>query len=248
MNSARLILLCLLALLAAPLPAQASTPLVGDLSNYRIDIDSQFNGTRLFLFGARNDSGDVIVVVRGPRKNYILRKKEEMGGIWINRDRMKFYNVPDFYALASSRPLDEIMQAGVFRQLGIGQDNLLAAPPDPASRSNFDQFEDAFLRYQRERKLYTQQPEKINFMGETLFKTTIEFPDNIPPGNYTAEIYLVSDGEVVGMQSTPISVVKGGLDALLYLWAHQHPALYGIAAVLMAVFAGWSAGRIFGKI
>jgi uncharacterized protein (TIGR02186 family) len=232
----------------APLPAQAVTPLVADLSNYRIDIDAGFNGTRLFLFGARNDNGDVIVVVRGPRKNFILRKKEEIAGLWVNSDRMKFYSVPDFYALASSRPLTEIMQSGVFRQLGIGQDTLLTMPPDPKSRSNFDEFEEAFLRYQHERRLYNTQAEKINFMGETLFKTTIEFPDNIPPGNYTAEIYLFSDGEVVGMQSTPITVVKSGLDAFLHMYAHQYPALYGIAAVFMAVFAGWFAGRIFEKI
>ncbi len=230
------------------LPAHAAAPLVGDLSNYRIDIDSGFNGTRMFLFGARNDSGDIVVVVRGPQKDFIVRKKEQIAGIWVNRDRMKFFGVPDFYAIAASKPLSDIDQANLFNQLGIGQNNLLAPPTDPKSQASFAQFADAFLRHQHERRLYMEQPEPVTFMGETLFKTVIEFPDNIPPGNYTAEIYLISDGEVVGMQSTPIKVVKSGLDAFLYMYAHQHPALYGISAIVIALCVGWFTGRAFEKI
>lgn len=229
-------------------PAMAAAPLVADLSNYRIDIDAGFNGTRIFLFGARNDNGDIVVVIRGPKKDYIVRKKEEFGGIWINRDRMKFYNVPDFYAVAASKPLAEIASSNAFTQLGIGQDTLLSAPPDPHSQMVFKPFADAFLRHQTERKLYMQAPRQVNFMGEMLFKTTIEFPDNIPPGNYTAEIYLMSGGEVMGMQSTPITVVKSGLDAALYTYAHESPFMYGITAIVLALTAGWFAGRLFERI
>src|SRR6202041_137576 len=101
------------------------------------------------------------------------------------------------------------------------------------SKNNAEAFNEAFLRHQLERRLYMQPPEKVSFMGETLFKTVVEFPDNIPPGNYTAEIYLLSDDAVVGMQSTPITVVKSGFDAFLYVYAHQHPALYGISAIVV---------------
>jgi uncharacterized protein (TIGR02186 family) len=229
-------------------PTMAATPVLADLSNYRIDIDSGFNGTRIFLFGARNDNGDLVVLVRGPRKNYVVRKKEQIAGLWINRERMKFYNVPDFYAIAGSKAIGDIAQSNIFNQLGIGQDNLLAPPADPKTRASYEQFADAFLRHQRERKLYMQEPEPVNFMGETLFKTVVEFPDNIPPGHYTAEIYLISDGEVMGMQSTPITVVKSGLDAFLYRYAHEYPALYGITAIVLALSVGWGAGRIFERV
>src|SRR5271170_5227924 len=89
----------ILLILLIPLPA-AAAPLVADLSNYRIDIDSGFNGTRIFLFGARSDNGDIVAVIRGPAKDYIVRKKEEVAGIWVNRQRMRFFGVPDFYAIA----------------------------------------------------------------------------------------------------------------------------------------------------
>jgi len=228
-------------------PALAAMPVVADVSNYHIEIDSRFNGTRIFLFGARNGNGDIVVIVRGPNQNYIVRKKESMAGIWLNRSRMKFYNVPSFYAVASSKPLEDIMQTGLFERLGIGQKTLLQPPPNIRLKNSFEEFESAYLRFQKGQKLYSSAPEQVNFMAQTLFKTVIEFPDNIPPGTYTAEIYLVSDGEVVGMQSTPISVVKGGLDAVLFQFAHQYPAMYGITAIFLALFAGWGAGRLFGK-
>lgn len=231
-------------LLFFSIPAQAA-PLVADLSNYRIAIDAGFNGTRIFLFGTRNDNGDIVVVVRGSQNNYIVWKKEKIAGVWVNHDRMKFYGVPNFYSIASSKPLSEINQAALFSKLGIGENNLLVAPGDIAKISKFNEFATAFLNHQRGNHLYTTNMDNIGFMGETLFKTVIEFSDNIPPGKYTAEIYLISDGEVVGMQSTPIDVVKSGVDAFIYNYAHNSPALYGFSAIILALSAGWFAGRVF---
>jgi uncharacterized protein (TIGR02186 family) len=217
-------------------PAYA-TPVVADLSNYEIMVDSRFNGTKLFLFGARNDAGDIVVVIRGPIMDYVVRKKEKIAGIWINNARLKLFSIPDYYVVAASKPLNEIEQANMFKILRIGYDNLFQT----------NEFTQAFLNYQRDRRHYLKDPLQLTFMGETLFKTTIDFPDNIPPGQYIAEIYLLSDGDVVGTQSIPITVEKVGIDAFLYVYAHEHPALYGISAVILALCAGWFAGRIFEK-
>ncbi len=237
----------LLALLGFTAPA-AATPLVADLSVYHIDIDAGFTGAQIFLFGARNDNGDIVVVVRGPEKNFTIRKKERIAGVWMNTDHMTFRNLPDFYALASSKSLDQIKRGALFQQLGIGTDALLHPPEDPAAQAQFTMFSDALMRYQTERRLYPQNVGTIQFMGETLFKTQIEFPDTIPKGDYTAEIYLISDGQVVGMQSTPIHVAKSGFDAFVSNYAHENPLLYGISAVVIALCAGWGAGRLFERI
>lgn len=226
-------------------PHANAAPLVADLSNYSIAMDAGFNGTRMFLFGVRNDSGDIVVVVRGPKKNYMIRKKEKFAGIWINHDRMKFYDVPDYYAVASSKPLSEINKSALFKRLGIGEENLFTNASSEMETDKFSEFQTAFLDHQHVNKLYATNPENIGFMSETLFKTVIEFSDSIPPGDYTAEIYLISDGEVVGMQSMPINVVKSGLDAFIYNYAHNSPVLYGISAIILALSAGWLSGRLF---
>lgn len=240
-----LALLCVL--IGFAFPSYSAAPVMGDLSNYSIRIDSGFSGTRLFLFGARNEGGDVVVVVRGPDKNYIVRKKEPIAGIWVNRGRMKFYNVPDFYAVASSKPLKDLAPSNLYKLLHIEKESLLTPPPKAYVEGRFEEFQNAFLRHQQKEKLYSHVMEPVTFMAETLFKTVIEFPDNIPSGVYTAEIYLFSNGDLVGTQTTPITVEKKGLDAFLHYYAHEQPFLYGITAIFMALGTGWLTARLFEK-
>ncbi|MDX2073749.1 MAG: TIGR02186 family protein [Alphaproteobacteria bacterium] len=233
-------------LLVMMTPAHAA-PLIADLSNYQITMDSSFNGTRLFVFGTRNDAGDVVVVIRGPTKNYVVRKKRQIGGIWVNAERIKLFRIPDFYAITSSKPFAEMPYHNMFRQLAIGQNNLFKSPFEGKAQASYQEFTDAFVNYQRQRQLYSSQPSTFTFMGETLFKTVIEFPDNIPPGMYNAEIYLLQDSTIIGTHVLPITVSKVGIDAFIYDFAHRQPFLYGLVAILFALFAGWFAGRLFEK-
>ena len=237
---------CVLALCLG-VPSAWANPIVADLSNYRISMDASFIGTRMFLFGARNDPGDVVVVVRGPEKNFMIRKKEKIAGMWVNIDRSKYYGVPDFYAIASSRPLEEIASPGLLARLGIGFESLLVPSRAMSSPEDEQQFARALMQHQQQKQLYQADPLALKFMAETLFKTTIPFPDTIPAGEYTAEIYLISGGEISGMQAIPIRVEKSGIDALVYHYAHHWPLFYGISAIIIALSAGWFAGRLFEK-
>ena len=56
----------------------AATALVADLSRDHIEITTSFSGTRLLLFGATEGVGDVVVVVRGPNRREVIRKKERV--------------------------------------------------------------------------------------------------------------------------------------------------------------------------
>lgn len=227
-------------------PAQAS-PIVADISTYRVAIDAGFTGIRLFIFGARNASGDVVVVIRGPEKTFVVRKKENMGGIWVNRKQFRFSGVPEFYAVASAKPLENLEAEALLKKLGIGSNALLASPEGANALALFPEFSNAFFEYQQKKRLY-QNDVSLSFMGETLFKTTIPFPDTIPKGDYTAEIYLISNGELSGMQTMPIRVEKTGFDAFVADIAQQQPLLYGLLAVLFAACSGMLAAKAFGRL
>lgn len=231
------ILTLLLALFFA-LPAGAK-PLIADMSNYRIEINSSFTGTSLLLFGTRNETGDVVVVVRGPKNNYMIRKKEQVGGfLWLNRRKQRLYDVPSFYLIASSRPLKEMRNTDLLRQLGIGLGNITV--------QGKEEFINAFLAHQQIGALYMML-EKISFMDESLFKLVLPFPDNIPRGNYTAEIYLINDGVLTSMQSIPLHVERTGFDAFIFESAQKSGILYGLFAMFMALGIGWGASRIIHK-
>lgn len=240
----RSFLLVLLLLLAPALPA-AATPVVADISSYRIAMDAGFTGIRLFLFGARNEPGDIFIVIRGPERTFTVRKKERIGGVWVNSQQMPFKRAPEFYALAST-PGSQTNAPYIARMLGIGLENLISSPDRPLEKALFPDFSRAFLRHQQEHKLYNDRI-ALSFMGETLFKAVIPFSDNLPKGDYTAEIYLFSDGELAGMQAMPIRVEKSGFDAAVYDLAHSYPVLYGLLAIGLALGAGWLANRIFDR-
>ena len=239
---------CLSLLLIASLYASIShaRPVIADLSLRQIEIDSSFTGTDILLFGARNDPGDIVVVVRGPEMSYIVRKKERKVGIWANTQKLVLDNVNGFFTIAANRPLADIQNNYLLESLQIGTGNTILPKGHDSNIEN--EFKEAFLQKQQDEKLYLPEIAEVSLIGDTLFRTIIRFPENIVRGVYTAEIYLFSDGQLSGVQSTPIVVSKKGFDALIYDFAHKLPIFYGFTAVIIALFAGWEAGLIFKRV
>ena len=237
--------------LLALLPFSASAkPVISDLSQHDILISSSFTGTKLILFGAQEAAGELIVVVRGPARDFTMRKKKRIGGIWVNHDRVDYKQVPDYYAIAATKPLDEILPKIQLAALGIGTENLAfdGNAKDMVEPKLEEAFRNEFLRNRTAQGLYVDNAQAITFMGNTLFKTTIPFPDTLPRGDYTAETYLVHNGHLVGVQSTPLRVAKTGLDAFLYHLANDFSVIYGLLAVGLAISAGWCASALFKRI
>ena len=223
-------------------------PVIADLSLRQIAIDSGFKGDKILLFGARNDAGDVVVVVRGPKLSYIMRKKEKMAaGIWANKKHAIFEDIHGYYNASASRPVKEIKNDNLLKSLNIGLQNI-ELPIKTEYETETEEFQKAFLEKQEKGNLYFPIIGDVEFIGDTLFRTIIKFPENIPRGIYTAAVYLFSDGQLSGLQSTPLIVKKKGFDAFIYDFAYRYPLLYGIIAVALALAAGWIAGAIFRKV
>lgn len=226
------------------LPTSGHTKaLVADISQYRIEIDSSFNGTRLLLFGSRNETGDIVIAVRGPEREFIVRRKERMAGMWFNRRERHFDNVPTYYALGTSKPFTNMPHTELFQSLRIGLKETVMqnGVGDPV-------FAQALIEREQAAHMYSATPEKVSFMGESLFKMVVPFPDNIMGGNYSADVYLFNDGELVSMQSIPIHVAKIGFDAWVYDFSHTHSVIYGICAILIALSIGWGASSLMRRI
>ena len=234
----------LMLLLAAPLLAVPSwaQELIADISQRRIDITTGFSGAEVLVFGAIEGEGDVVVVARGPSQNMVLRRKERQFGIWINGSQARFYEVPSFYALASTRPLWQILPEAERRANGVG----LAALP-LAARGSIDPaaFRIAFMRIKDEQDLYSENDPPADLVAGRLFSARVHFPATVVPGEYRIESLLVRGGKVVSQLSMPLEVERVGLGANLWRFAHQWPLLYGVAAVVLAALAGWLGSLIF---
>ncbi len=92
-------------LLMASLGAASAETLVTSLSSHRVLINSNYTGTSIAVFGAierdaqtisRGTGYDAAVTVRGPPQYLVVREKERLGPLWLNREQQKFPQTPAF--------------------------------------------------------------------------------------------------------------------------------------------------------
>lgn len=235
-----------LALGVAGTPARAQQ-IVADLSRHLVAITTGFVGTEVLLFGATDGEGDVVVVVRGPERREVVRRKARIGGIWINQQELAFAGAPAFYAVAASKPVDDILSKRLRARHRIGIDYLELRAAKQVDEKPLTQFRAGLVRNKIRQGLYLDKPGKLTFLGNRLFRTKLYFPANVPTGTYTVKIFLVREGRVVSAQTSPLLISKVGLGAEVYRFAHKYSILYGIIAILIALAAGWTAGVVFRK-
>jgi uncharacterized protein (TIGR02186 family) len=244
------IALASLMLLALPASAQdnqptisLTTPLIADISQNIVEIQSDFNGTSLLIFGTRNVPGDLVIAVRGPATNATLRRKERIAGMWMQVDKRKYDGLPIFYALAYTKPLSRLAPPTVLQSLGLGESRITRA-----SNAMPDDVFDKALEHSFAQKHWWQMPfGTITYFGESLFKARIDLPDTLPSGDYTAEVYLFDRGKLLGFQTIPLTSFQTGFDARVVRVARDRGLLYGLIAIVMALFGGWFAHRLFHK-
>ncbi|MFM2409211.1 MAG: hypothetical protein RL481_39, partial [Pseudomonadota bacterium] len=150
---ARLLLL-LAMFLPCPLSAQSTMPkLVPDVSQRNINIQSRFTGAELLLFGAiiyprgvaPEGQVDVAVVLRGPTEPIIVREKQRVAGIWINAESIDFRSAPSYYAIASSRPLEKIIDARTAAIYELGLNRLQLSPTGEIDESELRRFREGLV-------------------------------------------------------------------------------------------------------
>ena len=240
----RLLLLAALLALLTPACARAQA-LVADLSEHLVAVTTGFAGAELLLFGAVEGEGDVIVVVRGPEERATVRRKERVLGVWMNTEELTIGEAPSFYAIASSKPLDQLASERTLARHQIGVEHVRFLVPVGVGRQEAAAFQAALVRNKQRQGLYDLGLGRVTFLGPRLFRADVLLPSNVPTGAYVVTVYLLRQGEVVSAQTTPLDVSKIGLGARIYDVAHRHAVGYGILAISVAVAGGWIAGTVF---
>lgn len=219
--------------------------IIADLSRHLVAITTGFAGAEVLLFGAVDGDGDVIVTVRGPDDDVVVRQKSQVNGMWINTQSVTFVGVPGYYAVAATKPLDEIVTNPVAEREQIGTARLRLVPETNTPPDRAEIFRRALLRNMERTGLFQARTSPVRFLGQRLFRADIVFPANVPTGRYTVNVYLVRGGQVVSAATTPLLVSKIGLSAEIFDFAQDRGISYGIIAVAFAGLAGWAASRVF---
>ena len=245
-------------LFAVFLMGQRDPVLVPEISQHDVQVRQGFTGTELLLFGAILDPAqrgdyDIIVVLKGPSEPIRLREKERFAGIWVNAESSDFRSTPSFFAVAASRPVEEIVDEKTAAIYEFGTRYIQLSPSGAIDPEKQTRFAAGLVDLKTRQGLYQQSSGTASEGGVqisegVLYQARITLPSNVTTGIYTAETFAVTGGRVIASAQTEVNVRKVGFERFVEDRSQDSGLLYGLAAVLLSVGMGWGAGRLFAMI
>lgn len=245
------VLVLLLLLPAAAV--RAGEAVVAGLSQSKIAITANFDGSDLLIYGAVKREEpipggpplEVIVTVEGPSTPIMVRRKSRTFGIWVNTAGVEVDRAPSFYAVATTGPLDEILSQTEDLRQKISVPQMIRSVGAPQDIADSPAFTEALIRIRERNGLYSLHEGTVGLEEATLFRTDIDLPANLVEGDYLTRIFLLRDKTVIAKHEALIHVRKVGLERWLYDLAYGQPMIYGILALVVAALAGWTASAAF---
>lgn len=248
----------LVALLLLALPVQAEAPkaeeIVSGVSQSGVSITTNFDGTAILIYGAAIREApppewpllQVIITVAGPDTRLVIRKKEHVAGIWLNRGAVKIASAPSFYAVATTGDIGDILTPEEDAQYHVSIPQTIDA--DGVQVPDQGQYIAALQRIRADNGAYRLSQDSVLLLRQSLFRTDITLPANLVEGTYVVRIFLTRGGHVVDMQENRIDVRKAGVERALYKLAMEQPLIYGLLSLALAMVAGWGASELFKRV
>lgn len=241
----------------APVP-EARETVQADVSSRSVAVTSSFTGTEIVVFGAVDNSRqssaesgfyDIVIVVEGTPTRLVARKKSNVG-IWLNTASITFQSVPSYYAILSTRPLDEIADPIILRDNDIGFEHVRMTPisgwESGLSTAELEDFKSAVIRLKQKERLYVERPiGGVVFIGRSLFRASVDLPANVPVGQLVARVHLFREGRLLHTFTSRVMLRREGLEHFLHSFAFGQPLLYGIATVVLSILMGLAATELF---
>lgn len=241
-------LLALLLFIALPAAAEE---VVAGLSQDRIQITTNFDGTEILIFGAVKREAplpegpplEVLVTVQGPSVPITIRRKDKKLGIWVNDASVEVDEAPSYYAVLTSGAWGDVVRDVEDLRHKISVDRAIRAVG--LEREDSAAFIEALIRIREARNAYVTDFGAVEVTDQTLFTTRVQLPANLTEGDYVARFFLTRGGKVLDVHETVIDVRKVGLEQFLFNLSRQQPMIYGIMSLAIAIAAGWLASAFF---
>jgi uncharacterized protein (TIGR02186 family) len=228
---------------------QTSTQLSAALIDEAILVTSSFAGAKITVFGSVRAAGpgrtDIVVAVRGPDRPAWIGERTKTAGLWISQHRIYFDAAPTFFGVASGRPLLQIAPADTLSLYGLSAKGQLDIADRSRDDPRRDALEMAYVEARQRQKLYVEDASAVKLLPGGLFRADVRMPDKTPPGLYTAKVMVFRNGRPAQSTLSTLVVSKVGLERALFEFAQDRPVLHGLAGIVIALFAGWSAARLF---
>lgn len=219
----------------------------------RVDIHLNYHGSTVSVSGSYDPGTDLILTISNAGTNEHLMLKDKIGGfIWMNKDKLSFEGVPEVYLQRSTKAPSDLLDMAQLRANGIGYEAIKAnAEVDPvADPEKKATLMEHFVSYKEAKNLYERSVGDIELKSDgdqPTYFTEFDWPYQVPPGEYKVMAYEVKDGQLVAAAESGVTVEEAGVVKILADMATNNSAVYGIAAIAVALAAGFGVGMIFKK-
>ena len=219
-----------------------------DLSEKEIQIQTDFTGKEIIIFGIFQREEDTILAISGPETDTSVLKKERIGGFWFNTKKVIYKNIPSLFFIASSSPMKDILSKESIIKEKLSFDELFT---NVVTSRNFlgkdlNEWDKNLINIKSEQGLYKEY--EFSNIEDKLFQSRVFFPSNSIPGKYNITVYQIKNRVVVSKKNRVINIKKSGIGEKIYKFAHQESATYGLLSILFAVLSGLLAATIFRRL
>ena len=165
-----------------------------DLSENEIQIETNFVGKEIIIFGILENDEDTVITIEGPKQNVKMRKKERILGFWLNTKKVVYKDIPSIFFISSSKPVKEILNQNTLIIEKLHFDEILTntlTSRDFLDQKNLSNWNKNLIKIKKFDKLFKEY--QLTNIENKLFQTRVFFPSNTVPGSYKVTIFQVKD-------------------------------------------------------
>jgi uncharacterized protein (TIGR02186 family) len=236
-------------LLALIIPVSA---MAIQVSPEEMSVGTTFNGKDLNVSGKIGADEEAVVQIIGNSSEAEFKRTGKVGGVlWMTVAHLSIEDAPTAYFVYLPEAVSSLRQSNneQWSSLRFDYDSLLPKikiVPEPADKEIV--FHD-FLKLKTNDRLYQIVDNGVSYgevkNGEKEFHTRIQVPAKMPIDHYTIKISRLKNGVIVGTEESEFTLKQTGFPLLISNLAFHHSLIYGVLAVVIAIFAGLFMGVLF---
>ena len=117
---------------------------------------------------------------------------------------------------------------------------------DFIDQKNLKNWNENLINIKKFKNLYKE----YNFQNidNKLFQTRVFFPANSITGDYTVTIYQIRNNVIIDKKNKVININKAGIGEIIYSFANEKPAVYGVLVIFFAIVSGFLAATAFRRL
>ena len=192
------------------------------LDKFDIEINSNFLGEEVVLFGQKDEGKDLIIIFEGTEKQGKLFKKSKKGLFWIN-DKKDLDKIPSFFAIFST-PKKSINE--IFLIPSITRSHFLI-------QNSFSEKLYQIREALRVKGLYFE--DELQSVEGSLFIKKFKIPDNISAGNIKVYLYEIKDNKVINFSQKKLNIQKKGITSRFETMLEEQSLVYAIILVIFSI-------------